>query len=94
MARLRLLVVVSAAFLTFPCAAAGAAQPDGPTVLSTRVEGVITPVVAAQIAEAVEAADAGDHRALLVELDTPGGLDSAMRSIVQDVLSSDVPALV
>lgn len=74
---------------------AHAQEPGAPrAVLVTHVTGPITPVVAAQLSDAVKAADQGDHAALLIELDTPGGLVSSMRSIVQDILSADVPVIV
>ena len=32
--------------------------------------------------------------ALIIELDTPGGLDTSMRSIVKDIIGSQVPVVV
>jgi membrane-bound serine protease (ClpP class) len=40
-----------------------------------------------------EAARRGD-RLVLIEMDTPGGLDTAMREIVKDVMASPVPVVV
>lgn len=71
--------------------AAGAQEPQ---VLRTRVEGPITPVIADHLSDAVDAASEGGYEALLVELDTPGGLDTSMREIVQDFLTADVPVVV
>jgi membrane-bound serine protease (ClpP class) len=62
-------------------------------VLRTTVDGPITPVVSDHVRDAVDRAEAGGYRALVVELDTPG-LDSSMRSIIQDVLDADVPVVV
>jgi membrane-bound serine protease (ClpP class) len=73
---------------------AGTAAAQEPKVLVSRVEGVITPAVAQQVSDAVAAADAGNHAALMLELDTPGGLDTAMRTIVQALLGADVPVVV
>jgi membrane-bound serine protease (ClpP class) len=62
-----------------------------------RVVGIhdpITPVTASFLHRSLqEAAQEGD-RLLLIELDTPGGLDTAMRSIVQDIFASPVPVAV
>jgi membrane-bound serine protease (ClpP class) len=63
-------------------------------VLRTTVDGPITPVVSAHLGDAVDRAEDGYYRALVVELDTPGGLDSSMRAIIQDVLDGDVPVVV
>ncbi|HWB71443.1 MAG TPA: NfeD family protein [Egibacteraceae bacterium] len=65
-----------------------------PSVLSTRADGPITPIIADHLTDAVAAAADGGHGALLVELDTPGGLDTAMRRIVQDFLAAPVPVVV
>ena len=54
----------------------------------------ITPVIADHIAEGLERAAAGDHAAYVIELDTPGGLVTAMRDIVEDILASPVPVIV
>ena len=76
--------------LTWAPAAAGQA----PTVLVTRVAGPITPVVADQLAGGVRVAHRDGHAAFLVELDTPGGLDSSMREISQAFLNARVPVVV
>jgi membrane-bound serine protease (ClpP class) len=70
------------------------AQQAGTTVLVAQVDGIITPVMADHLADAAAAAVAGGHAALLVELDTPGGLETSMREIVQTFLTSNVPVIV
>jgi membrane-bound serine protease (ClpP class) len=70
------------------------ARAQGETVLVTTVRGAITPIVADHLSETVRTADREGHEALLVELDTPGGLDTSMREIVQTFLGSDVPVVV
>lgn len=71
-----------------------AAGGDEPHVLLTRVDDAITPVIADHLGDSVEAAEDGGYDALVVELDTPGGLDSAMREIVQTFLAAEVPVVV
>jgi membrane-bound serine protease (ClpP class) len=65
-----------------------------PTVLMTRVDDPITPVIADHLTGMVDQAEKAGHEALIVELDTPGGLDSAMRDIVQAFLTARVPVVV
>ncbi len=62
-------------------------------VLVTAVDGPITPVVADHLASAVEQAADGEA-ILVITLDTPGGLDTSMRDIVQTFLSAPVPIVV
>ncbi len=59
-----------------------------------RVIGVINPVQADFIAAELDAANLSNARAFLLELDTPGGLDSSMRSIIQKILASPIPVIV
>jgi membrane-bound serine protease (ClpP class) len=67
---------------------------QGSTVLVTRIDGTITPVIADHLADGVAAAERDGHVAYLVELDTPGGLDTSMREIVKAFLGADVPVVV
>jgi membrane-bound serine protease (ClpP class) len=85
----------AAAMLSSPAlsgAPAGAQDKRGePRVLRTTVEGPITPVIDDHLADAVARAEDGGYAALVVEIDTPGGLDSSMRDIIQGFLATDVP---
>ena len=65
-----------------------------PRVGHTEVRGAITPVVADHLSDAVRRANDEGMAALVIELDTPGGLITAMRQIVQTFLSADVPVVV
>jgi len=72
----------------------GAAETDEPRVLATSVRGPITPVIANHLADGIGRAERGGYDAYLVRLDTPGGLDTSMRAIVQDIIAADVPVIV
>ena len=62
------------------------------SLLSIRAS--INPVTAAFIIEQIEAANRNSDRAILIQLDTPGGLDTAMRDIIQAELNSRIPVIV
>lgn len=65
-----------------------------PRISVVAVNGPVNPVVADYLQRNLrESAGRGD-RLVLVEMDTPGGLDSSMRGIVKDVLASPVPVAV
>lgn len=64
------------------------------SVLVTEVRGTITPVFASHLRGGVERAERDGHDVFLVTLDTPGGLDTSMREIVQTFLGSRVPVVV
>jgi membrane-bound serine protease (ClpP class) len=57
-------------------------------------QGAITPITAEFFVDGIEAAAAEDAEAVILEIDTPGGLDSAMREIVKAELNARVPVIV
>ena len=59
-----------------------------------RAEGVINPVMAEFIITNIERAERRGAAAVVIELDTPGGLDLSMREIVKKELGSAVPVIV
>lgn len=67
---------------------------EGRTVLVTRVDDPITPVIADHLSDVVARGEEEGHEAVVVELDTPGGLDTSMRNIVQEFLDAEVPVVV
>ena len=69
---------------------AAAAQSEQ-KVLVAEIDGAITPVIAAHVDDAIERAARDGYDVLVLEIDTPGGLDSSMRAIVKDILDSPVP---
>ena len=69
-------------------------QPGPPRALVTRVATPITPVIADHVHEGLQEAAGGRYAAYVIELDTPGGLLTATRDIVGDILASPVPVVV
>lgn len=63
-------------------------------LLVATYDGVINPVAAEYVHDALAAAEATNARALIVRLNTPGGLDSSMRLIIQDITGSTIPVIV
>lgn len=58
------------------------------------VDGIVSPVMSEFIVKSIEAAAKENVEALIIQLDTPGGLDLSMRDIVKAMLSSDIPIVV
>ena len=89
------MVWLAIALLVAAPPAAPAQEPGPPApVLATRVDDPITPVIADHLTSRVDQAEDEGYQALLVELDTPGGLDTAMRDIIQSFLTARVPVIV
>jgi membrane-bound serine protease (ClpP class) len=79
--------------LASACAGAGE-SPVAPPVFALRIDGAIGPVTAEQVARSLERAARERAQLVVLQIDTPGGLDTAMRSIVKDILASPVPVAV
>ena len=63
-------------------------------VLLAKVDAVISPVSAKFISQAIDRAEEENAVCLIIELDTPGGLDDSMRIIIKRILASKVPVVV
>jgi membrane-bound serine protease (ClpP class) len=76
--------------------AADAFAADAPAsrVHLLRLSATINPVTADFVVSGLVAANDQGAAAFLLELDTPGGLDTSMREIVQAILASQVPVIV
>ncbi|HEY4872479.1 MAG TPA: nodulation protein NfeD [Candidatus Dormibacteraeota bacterium] len=87
--RLFLAAVMLAALV--PAVSARAAEPH---VLVATLNGVINPITDSYISKAVDRAVAGHANALIIQMDTPGGLDTSMRNIIKKILAAPVPVVV
>ncbi len=58
------------------------------------IQGVINPVSAEYIERGIHLSNTHRARALVIELDTPGGLDTSMRKIIKSINQSAVPVVV
>jgi len=67
---------------------------DPPRVLVAIYEGVINPVAAEFMTQVISDAAREQAQALIIQLDTPGGLDTSMRLIVKEISASEIPVIV
>ena len=84
----RCLTAAVAALLVGPVVAARA---DIPVV---ELDGVVHAITAAHVVQAIDQADAAGAPLLVVRMDTPGGLDSSMRQIIDRMLNCRTPVAV
>jgi membrane-bound serine protease (ClpP class) len=74
--------------------AAAPARAASAPVATIVVDGVISPVTLRLIESAIAHAKKNGAQALVVQLDTPGGLERSMRAICQRLLNAEIPVVV
>ncbi|MEA2446529.1 MAG: hypothetical protein QOK47_166 [Actinomycetota bacterium] len=85
------LILICAALL--PAQQASAQEPASAVDL-VEVEGVIDPTNFEYLQGQLRQAQEDNAHAVVIRLDTPGGLDVSMRDIIQEMLASDIPVIV
>jgi membrane-bound serine protease (ClpP class) len=102
--RVWLLALVVAGLSAFPLVrglanAAGRAASDAANsssstnVVELRLSGEVEPVLAEYITNGIAKANSEHAQLILITMDTPGGLDTSMRAIIQSILRSRVPVV-
>jgi membrane-bound serine protease (ClpP class) len=90
--------VVAVAWAVSAAIAAGTPQEPpaaGPSrVVELRINDEIEPVMAEYIGAGIDQADREGAGLILITMDTPGGVDTSMRAIIQHIVESNVPVAV
>lgn len=84
------LLLAIAVILPHSSAAAEASR----EILVATIAASINPVTADYLSAAIEKAEEVNAALLVVEIDTPGGLDTAMRQMVQEIIKTKIPVAV
>jgi membrane-bound serine protease (ClpP class) len=89
------LVVLAAMATVVPVGAPAAAQgtATSPVAVVVELNGVVDPFTATHVERRIGEANEDGAAAVVISIDTPGGLDSSMRQIIQAILGSRVPVL-
>jgi membrane-bound serine protease (ClpP class) len=80
--------------LLLPALAAEAGAQGGNRVYLSEVSGAIGVATVRQLTRAIERAQADRAEALIVQLDTPGGLVSSTRELIKLIIASPVPIVI
>ncbi|MBM4329847.1 MAG: nodulation protein NfeD [Deltaproteobacteria bacterium] len=59
-----------------------------------KINDAITPAIADFISKSIEQATKNRAECLVIQMDTPGGLDMSMRDIIKDIMNAEIPVIV
>ncbi|MFC1937344.1 nodulation protein NfeD [Chloroflexota bacterium] len=88
---IRILFFLSLMVITLASIGAEAASSK---IVVLQVKGTVNPVLTTYIERGIAYAEDENAVACIIQLDTPGGLDTAMRDIVQEIVGARVPVVV
>jgi membrane-bound serine protease (ClpP class) len=88
------LIFLGILLLSFPYFSTAQEKAQGKQVDVIKVNDVISPGIAEFITRSIEEAARNKAQCLVIQMDTPGGLDLSMRDIIKDMMSSDIPIVV
>ncbi len=77
-----------------PAAGPGSAAGTAPLVLELRIEDAIHGITQEHLEQAFDSADGERARLILLTLKTPGGLDSAMRAMIERIIRAKTPVAI
>lgn len=96
----KLLVLFAALLLAVDGSVSSASPPSATPVNSSssnvvqlRIDGEIEPILAEYIVNGINQANADQASLILITINTPGGLDTSMREIIQAILASKAPVV-
>ena len=92
--RLAGMLLIVFGVITFAVDALARQSANETVVMTAELAGPIGPATSAYIQRAIATAADANAQALIIEMDTPGGLDASMREINQAILSSPTPVIV
>jgi membrane-bound serine protease (ClpP class) len=91
---LRISLAAALLGLAAGAAVAQAQSDERPRVLAVEFENDVNPVTQDYVTAEIDRANDEGYNAVVILLDTPGGLDSSMREIIKAELASEVPVVV
>ena len=72
-------------------AAGPSVKPSSPVATVLEINGAIGPATSHYVVHGIEDAQKAGSRLVILEVDTPGGLDTSMREIIRTILASSIP---
>lgn len=81
------------ALVAGPAASQSAGRAGSPVATLLQIQGAIGPATSRYFVRGLEASEARGSRLVILQIDTPGGLDTSMRDIIRAILASPIPVV-
>ncbi len=79
--------------ILFLCLFVTKCYPAKPIITVVKVEGVINPITERFILNVIEKSIQKNAMCVIIEMDTPGGLETSMHNIVKEILNAKIPII-
>jgi membrane-bound serine protease (ClpP class) len=87
------LILGTLALVVRPAVSQSEAQDGRAVATLLQIQGAIGPATSRYFERGLEAAEARGSRLVILQIDTPGGLDTSMRDIIRAILASSIPVV-
>lgn len=92
--KIKIMTVLLILISIFSCSLSENQPAPTPSIYLLQLNGMINPITSQYVIGGIENAEAEEAECLILQLDTPGGLDTSMRDMVKKMLNSTVPIIV
>lgn len=89
-----LLVILSIIFIFISTNTQQVFSQSSSAIYFIKIEGTINPITAQYIVEGIKEAEENQGECIIIQIDTPGGLDDSMRKIIKEMLNTPIPVII
>ena len=90
----KIIIFFLALLFIFSCCLTVSYTTPNSSIYLLQLNGIINPITSQYVVKGIEDAEAERAECLILQLDTPGGLDTSMRDIIKKMLNSTIPIIV
>lgn len=90
----KIIIFFLALLFIFSCCLTVSYGTPNSSIYLLQLNGIINPITSQYVVSGIEDAEAEEAECLILQLDTPGGLDTSMRDIIRKMLNSTIPIIV